>query len=153
MYENPLDAFQTGTEIPLGPKTVTKEEIIEFASEFDPIYFHLDEESAKNSMLGGLSASGFHACSMAMKMMCDAYINDSTSQGAPGVDEVKWLAPIYANDTISGSGKVVQSRRSKSRPNLLIIKFEFKFWNQNKVTVMEIENSAMFRIPESVETS
>lgn len=147
MYQNPITAFPVGTEIKLGPKTATTEEIIEFAAEFDPAYFHLDEEAAKNSFLGSLTASGFHMCSLAMRMMCDAYITKSTSQGAPGVDEVKWLSPLRPGDTIHGISKVLESRRSKSRPNLMIIKFQFDFWNQNDEPVMQISNSAMFTIP------
>lgn len=148
MYDNPLESFPPGTEITLGPKSVSRDEIIEFATEFDPIYFHTDEVAAKNSMLGGLVASGFHTCSLAMRMLCDAYITKSTSQGAPGIDECKWLAPVRPGDTISGVARVKNSRRSKSRPEILIVGFEFEFWNQNKTPVLFMSNSAMFRIPE-----
>lgn len=151
MYDNPLEAFKIGTEIPLGPKSVTKEEIIEFATEFDPIYFHIDEELAKDSILGGLSASGFHTCSMAMRMMCDAYITQSTSQGAPGIDDCKWLAPVQPGDTLNGVARVIDCRRSKSKNNIMIVKFEYEFWNQHKIPVLFMSNSGMFKIPQEVQ--
>ncbi|MEI9982909.1 MAG: MaoC/PaaZ C-terminal domain-containing protein [Aliidongia sp.] len=69
---------------------VTKAEIVEFAAEFDPQPFHLDQAAAEASLLGGLCASGWHTCAMVMRMMCDAYILDSASLGAPGVEEVRW---------------------------------------------------------------
>src|SRR6187551_2839349 len=98
--------FVEGATFGLGTKSVTAEEIIEFASEFDPQPMHLDEEAGKASILGGLSASGWHTCAIFMRMICDAYLLDSTSQGAPGVDHVKWRRPVLAGDTLGGRGTV-----------------------------------------------
>ena len=78
--------FAEGASITLGTKQVTAAEIIEFASEFDAQPMHLDEEAGRASILGGLSASGWHTCAMFMRMMCDAFLLDSTSQGAPGIE-------------------------------------------------------------------
>jgi len=148
MFKNPITAFPVGRKIPLGEKQVTKQEIIEFAEEFDPVFFHLDEEAAKNSILGGLSASGFHTCSMAMRLICDGFLLQSSSQGAPGVDIVRWIAPVKPGDTLIGEAEVVESRQSKSRPTIMIVKFQFNFWNQNKQDVLEMLNSVMFEIPQ-----
>ena len=70
-------------------RTVTAEEIVEFAGEFDPQPMHLDEAAGKASILGGLSASGWHTCAMFMRLLCDAFLLDSTSQGAPGIDQMQ----------------------------------------------------------------
>jgi acyl dehydratase len=81
---------------------VTAEEIKSFAREFDPQPFHLDEEEGKASVLGGLSASGWHTCAMLMRMMVDGYLGQSASLGSPGLDELKWLKPVYPGETLTG---------------------------------------------------
>ena len=106
--------FHPGRRFALGPVTVSAEEIIEFASEFDAQPMHLDEEAGKASILGGLSASGWHTCCMFMRMMCDAFLLDSTSQGSPGMDYVRWKKPILAGDTLHGTSIVTAMRESAS---------------------------------------
>ncbi|MCW4113796.1 MaoC family dehydratase [Aurantimonas sp. MSK8Z-1] len=117
-----FEDLSVGTILSLGPYPVTRDEIVAFASEFDPQPFHLDEEAAKASLLGGLAASGWHTCAMMMRMMCDAFILGSTSQGSPGVDFVRWLRPVRPGDTLSGTATVLEARRSASRPGLGIVK-------------------------------
>ncbi|MFI0847405.1 MaoC family dehydratase [Mesorhizobium sp. IMUNJ 23232] len=136
--------FEVGASIPLGSKLVTAEEIIEFASEFDPQPMHLDEEAGKASILGGLSASGWHTCAIFMRMICDAYLLDSTSQGAPGVDHVKWRKPVLAGDTLTGRSTVTARRLSQSRPALGFVTFRFELFNQNGETVFDMQNTGMF---------
>lgn len=142
-----------GAIIPLGHKTVSAGEIIEFASEFDPQPFHLDEEAGKASILGGLSASGWHSCSMMMRMMCDAFLLDSTSQGAPGVDYVNWRRPVIAGDTLTGTVSVIDRRRSRSRGDLGFVICLATLVNQRGETVMELKNTGMFllRDPEAAQ--
>ncbi|TIN57233.1 MAG: enoyl-CoA hydratase, partial [Mesorhizobium sp.] len=94
--------FIEGASIDLGSKLVSAAEIVEFAGEFDPQPMHLDEEAGKASILGGLAASGWHTCAMFMRMLCDAFLLDSTCQGAPGVDQVKWKKPVLAGDQLTG---------------------------------------------------
>ena len=98
-----FEDFVEGASLDLGAKHVTADEIIEFASEFDAQPMHLDEAAGKASILGGLSASGWHTCAMFMRMLCDAFLLDSTSQGSPGIDHVKWKKPVLAGDTLSGT--------------------------------------------------
>ncbi len=131
--------FTEGLEIDLGSYSVTREEVIEFATEFDPQPFHLDEEAAKATMLGGLSASGWHTCSMMMKMMADGYLLDSTSQGSPGVDFVKWRKPVRPGDTLYGKARVLSARLSAKRPTLGIIKIATDLANQDREIVLESE--------------
>jgi acyl dehydratase len=145
---DPQTAFAAGKEYQLNPVTVSREEIIEFAAEFDPAPFHLDDEAAKASLLGGLSASGFHTCALSMKMICDSYLLRSTSQGSPEVEEIKWLAPVQPGDTISGKSVVLEGRRSASRPNLWITRLNHQLQNQKGVPVLSMIVVGLFAIRE-----
>ena len=136
--------FEVGGSITLGSKTVTAEEIIEFASEFDAQPMHLDEEAGKASILGGLAASGWHTCSMFMRMMCDGFILNSTSQGSPGIDYVRWKKPVLAGDTLTGRSTVLAKRASQSRPGLGFVTVKSELLNQRDEIVLELENTGMF---------
>lgn len=136
--------FVEGVEIALGPKLVTAEEIVAFAGEFDPQPMHLDEAAGKASILGGLSASGWHTCAIFMRMLADSFILDSTSQGAPGVDYVKWKRPVLAGDTIGGKATVLRRRLSKSRPELGLVTMRGELFNQHGEAVFDFENTIMF---------
>ena len=136
--------FSVGETVEFGRKLVTKEEILEFASEFDPQPFHLDEEAAEQSILGGLCASGWHSCAMMMRMMCDGYILESASLGAPGVEEVRWRKPVYVNDILRARRTCLESRASKSRPEMGLTKFRTEMLNQMDEVVMTMEGWAMY---------
>jgi len=138
-----FEDFVVGRPMELAPYAVTKEEIIEFAEEFDPQPFHLSEEGGEDTAAGGLIASGWHTCSILMRMMCDAYLNNSLSQGAPGIDEVKWLAPVRPGDVLSGVSTVLEKRVSRSRPEIGIFKIRHELINQSGKTVLTIENTGM----------
>lgn len=141
--------LKAGDCIQLGPRIVSKDEIIEFAEEFDPAPYHLDEEAAKATMLGGLSASGWHICSIVMRMMCDAYILGSTSQGAPGVEYCHWKKPVRPGDTLTGESRVISVRNSNSLPNIGISELEHDIYNQNGELVLEMKNFGYFTLSES----
>ncbi len=136
--------FEIGAQIDLGRKQVTAEEIVAFAGAFDPQPFHLDEQAGRDSILGGLSASGWHTCAMFMRMMCDAFLLDSTSQGAPGIDSARWRRPVLAGDTLTGRSTVLARRLSQKRPTLGFVTCRHEIFNQRGETVLEIENTAMF---------
>lgn len=138
--------FIVGNHMPLGSKLVTAEEVIAFASEFDPQPFHLSEEAGTASVLGGLAASGWHTCAMLMRMMADTYIRNSDSQGSPGLEYVKWLRPILAGDTISATTTIVEKRISRSQPSLGIIRLNHKITNQHDVLVCEAQGSIFMRV-------
>jgi len=139
-----FEDFEEGASIPLGSKNVTAAEIIDFASQFDAQPMHLDETAGKASILGGLSASGWHTCCMFMRMMCDAFLLDSTAQGAPGVDHVKWKKPVLAGDTLSGKLTILGKRQSRSRPEVGLVSMRAELFNQHGENVFELENTAMF---------
>jgi acyl dehydratase len=107
-----------------GPYRVTREEILAFAAEFDPQPMHLDEVAAQRSMLKGLSGSGWHLCAIMMRMMFDGFIGRTASQGSPGVNEVRWLAPLRPGDELMLDVDVVEARVSKSRPETGIVTFK-----------------------------
>ena len=133
-----------GATVALGSKTVTAEEIIEFASEFDAQPMHLDEAAGKASILGGLSASGWHTCAMFMRLLCDGFLLESTSQGSPGLDYVRWKKPVLAGDRLTGRSTVLATRTSKSKPGLGFVTIKSEMLNQRGETVLEMENTGMF---------
>jgi acyl dehydratase len=119
--------------------------MIAFAGEFDPQPMHLDEEAGRKSILGGLAASGWHTSAIGMRMMIDAFLGDSSSQGSPGIDFMDWRKPVLAGDVLSGFSLVLESRPSKSKPGLGIVKFRNEICNRSAEPVAVSECSIMFR--------
>ena len=136
--------FVVGEVREMGPRTVTREEIVAFAAEFDPQPMHLDENAAKQTILGGLAASGWHTCSIVMRLLCDGLILNSTSQGSPGIDEAKWKRPVRPGDALTVRHKVLEKRESKSRPGVGLVRQECDVVNQRGESVMEMRFTAMF---------
>jgi acyl dehydratase len=128
-----------------GPRRVTREEILAFAAEFDPQPMHLDEEAAKKSMLGGLSGSGWHLCSVVMRMMFDGFIGRTASLGSPGVNEMRWLAPLRPDDELTLDVDVAEARVSKSRPETGIVTFKTVVRNASGQTLAEMESPIIVR--------
>jgi acyl dehydratase len=134
-----LEDFQPGHFMTLGPRRVTRDEIIAFAAEFDPQPMHLDDAAGRDSLLGGgLSGSGWHMCALAMRMQVDGYLNRSKTLGGLGVEEVKWLAPLRPDDLITLEVYVDSVRLSKSRPGAGIIHFRSEMLNAAKQRLMTI---------------
>jgi acyl dehydratase len=117
VFEN----FKPGRLGSFGPRRVTREEILAFAAEFDPQPMHLDEEAASRSMLKGLSGSGWHLCSIIMRMMFDGFIGRTASLGSPGVNDLRWLAPLRPGDELMLDVDVAEARVSRSRPTTGIV--------------------------------
>jgi acyl dehydratase len=139
-----FEDFVEGGSIDLGVKDMTAGEIVQFAGEFDPQPMHLDEAAGRASILGGLSASGWHTCAIFMRLLCDAVLLDSTSQGTPGVDKIKWKKPVLAGDRLNGKTMVLAKRESKSRPSIGLVTSRSELFNQHGHSVFELENTAMF---------
>ena len=133
-----------GATVALGSKTVTAEEIIEFASEFDAQPMHLDEAAGKASILGGLSASGWHTCVIMMRLLADGMLLDSSSMGSPGIEEMKWLKPVRPGDQISARITVLDKRVSKSRPEIGFARLQIELLNQRGETVGHEVHTHMF---------
>lgn len=155
----PLPPFMTeGHEWSLGTHEFTAAEIIRFATKYDPQPFHLDEEIARNSMLGGLCASGWHTASQWMRMMrdaADAMVGQMKESGgpvaefgpSPGFDNLRWIKPVYAGDNITYSGRTTSCRPSASRPGWWIMKTAQKGVNQHGETVFSFDSTGFVKFP------
>lgn len=148
-----FEDFEPGRRFLLGPKLVLAEEIIEFASEFDPQPMHLDEAAGRASILGGLAASGWHTSAMLMRMMADSYVLNALCEGAPGIDLMEWRKPVLAGDTLQGHSSVLEARPMRSRPGMGIVKFRHAVENQRGELVCLSENSIMIRMRPQQDTS
>ena len=134
-----------GETVKFGRKTVSAEEIIAFAEEFDPQPFHLDEAAAKESLLGGLAASGWHTCGLLMRMVCDDFLNQAAGLGSPGLDEVRWLRPVRPGDVLTAQRTCLEARRSASRSEMGICKYSYEMFNQHGEQVMSWVVAQLFR--------
>ncbi len=112
-----LEDFTPGEVIELGSKTVSEEEILAFAREFDPQPFHVDPERARDSIYGGIIASGWHTIAIFMRLAVDGFFNDTISMGSPGVNEVRWLRPVRPGDTLRARLTMIELTPSRSRPD------------------------------------
>lgn len=144
-FEYYFEDFSVGLTIELGAREVSREEMIAFASRYDPQSFHTDEEAAKTSMYGGLIASGFHTCAITMRLMCDGYLLTAASLGSPGVDNVRWLRPVRPGDTLRGQMTVLESRASASKPDRGTVRHKWELFNQRDELVMTMEGYGMFK--------
>ena len=140
----PFESFDIGQIQNFGAYEVTEEEIIEFAEKYDPQFFHLDHEAAKQSLFGGLCASGWHTCSMTMAMMVANMDKNGRSLGSPGIDNLRWLRPVYPGDVLSVQMEVMDTRPSKSRPNIGIVVSKVSVSNHKEEVVMEFTSNGIF---------
>lgn len=140
-----FEDFEPGHVFELGDLTVSKDEIIDFAAEFDPQPFHLNEEAGKASLLGGLAASGWHTGAMVMQLLATGLLNRSSGQGSPGIDELKWKRPVFPGDTLTARAEVLSSKELRSKPDLGIVNFQISAKNQNQEQVLFWENPILFR--------
>jgi len=140
----PFESFKIGQTQTFGAYDVTEQEIIEFASKYDPQFFHLDHEAAKKSLFGGLCASGWHTCAMTMSMMVANMEGKGSSLGSPGIDSLKWIKPVYPGDCLSVRMEVLDTVPSKSRPTIGVVISKTTVFNQDKQPVMEFISKGIF---------
>jgi len=136
--------FAPGTVREFGAHTLTRDEIVRFATEFDPQPFHVDEEAARSSLFGGLAASGWHTCALVMRMMCDAYLLDSSSMGSPGLEQIKWLKPVKVGDTLRVRMSILEARPMSSKPHIGLVRSQWEALNQRDQVVLSMEGWSMF---------
>jgi acyl dehydratase len=139
-----LEDFAPGQEFALGSKTVTAEEIVEYARDYDPQPFHLDEDAAARTPFGGLVASGWQTGAIAMRLIVDHLLKDCASLGSPGLDRVQWLAPVRPGDTLSLKGIVLQVTPSRSKPDRGVVMSRYEMRNQRGELVYAVEGAGMF---------
>jgi len=126
-----------------GRYEVTRDEIVEYARQFDPQPFHLDEEAARASMFGGLIASGWHTGAMFIRMVCDSMIPDAATSGAMGFDDLKWLRPVRPGDVLTVESEVREKVEGR-RPDRGIVKIESRISNQRGEVVMSLVSLVIY---------
>lgn len=136
--------FKVGETSEMGGHCFTQKEIIDFGRQFDPQPFHTDPEAARASFYGTLIASGWHTCAVAMRLMVDSYVNRTHSMGSPGVDNIRWLAPVKAGDTLTYRRTALEARASRSRPDAGLVRNRWEAVNQDGVLVLTMEGWGMF---------
>jgi acyl dehydratase len=129
----------------LGSVTVTAAEIKEFAEEFDPQPFHVDEVAGKRSIFGNLCASGWHTCALAMRLTVQNFLNDSSSMGSPGLESLRWLKPVYPGDTLRLKHTILETRPLRKRADIGLVRSQWDMTNQNGETVLQMDGYGMFR--------
>ena len=144
-YRYYWEDFPAGLERDIGRFTVTREAVLAFAQDFDPQPFHTDDEAARTSLFGGLCASGWHTCAMAMRLMCDSYLLESASLGSPGIENLRWLKPVFPGDTLGGTMTVLEARPMASKPHVGLVRSAWAIRNQHGEAVLTMEGWGMFR--------
>lgn len=127
---------------------VTREEVIEFASKYDPQPFHLDDEAAASTYFGRLSASGWHTGAMAMRLMVEGWKDQEPTAGlgSPGIDELRWVKPVYPGDELRVETEVIAKRRMKSRPDMGLMKSRQTVYNQDDEIVMTMISNGLIKV-------
>jgi acyl dehydratase len=128
----------------LGSVTATVEEIKEFAEQYDPQPFHVDELAGRRSIFGNLCASGWHTCAMAMRLTVTNFLNESSSKGSPGLESLRWLKPVYPGDTLTLKHTILESRGMRRRPDIGLVRSAWEMFNQNGEKVLHMEGYGMF---------
>ena len=142
-----FEDLEVGTKASFGHYEVTREEVIAFASSYDPQPFHLDDEAAAQTYFGRLSASGWHTCSMTMRMMVEHFSSEETaSLGSPGIDELRWIKPVYPGDTLRVESELIEKRQSKSKPHMGFTKTRQTTFNQHDEPVMSMIGNGIIRV-------
>lgn len=136
--------LQPGSVRDLGTTSVDAAQIKEFAGKYDPQPFHLDEEAGRQSLFGGLCASGWQTAALAMRLTVDNMLRHSSSQGSPGLESLKWLKPVYPGDRLNLRHTILESRPLKSRPDTGLVRSRWEMFNQDGDKVLEMEGYGMF---------
>lgn len=139
-----FEDFIVGDTVDTGSIAVSQDDIVAFASRFDAQDFHVDPGAAKASFAGTLIASGWHSCSLLMRLMAESFLLNSAGMGAPGIEEVKWLRPVQPDDVLHARRTVTETRPSRSRPDMGLVRFRLELLNQRDEPVLEQANWIMF---------
>ena len=141
-----FEEFHAGQLIDAGAVTVSEEQIIAFARQFDPQWFHIDPQRAGASRWNGVIASGWHTCCLAMRLVCDKVLAGSESYGSPGLDNLRWSNPVRPGDQLNLQIEVVDVRRARSRPTLGIVRWIWRMRNQREDEVLSLEVTSLFEL-------
>ncbi len=139
-----FEDFPVGMTREMQGPALTEAEIIEFASKYDPQYFHVDTERAKESIYGGLIASGWQTVGLCMRLVCDAYLLQAASLGSPGVKDVNWRKPVRAGDRLRLRMTVIESKPSQSKPDRGLVLHRWELFNQRDEQVLDMNGYGMY---------
>lgn len=141
-----FEDLEVGSSAAFGRYEVTREEVIDFASKYDPQPFHLSDEAAAQTHFGRISASGWHTCAMVMRMLVDNITErKQAGLGSPGLDELRWLRPVYPGDTLRVETALIDKTPSRSRPEMGSFRSEVKVFNQDDVLVATMKSIGLIR--------
>ena len=144
VYFEDLEVGQTAA---FGRYEVTRDEVIQFASAYDPQPFHLSDEAAAQTHFGRISASGWHTCAMTMRMLVDNITaRRQAGLGSPGLDELRWLKPVYPGDVLRVETELLSKRHSQSRPEMGSFQSLVKVFNQDDAVVMTMQSIGLIRV-------
>ncbi len=144
MTQGYWEDFEPGQVVELGSVSVTEDEIVAFARQFDPQPFHVDPEAAKESVFGGLIASGWHTGALWMRLYVDSLLDRAAGMGSPGIEELRWLAPVRPGDTLAGRLTVLETTPSERRPDRGTVRIRGELVNQDGVTVLSMVSRGHF---------
>ena len=140
-----FEDYVPGAVLEYGTVPLSEAEIIGFAKQFDPQYFHTDPAAAKNGPYGGLIASGWHTAGVMMRMIVDHYLPTSASLGSPGIDEIRWTKPVRPGDSLSLRISILEAKRSTSKPDRGMVRALIEVLNQNQECVMTMKGMNLMR--------
>ena len=139
--------FFAGQVIEAGPYQVEEAEVLQFATAYDPQWFHVDPEAAAKGPFGGLIASGWHTCGIAMRLVADKVLHGSESFASPGLAYIKWPHPVRPGDALSVKATVLETRCARSQPTLGILRWRWQLFNANGTEVLDLEATSLFKLP------
>lgn len=145
--------FYAGQVITAGPYAVHEHEIVEFATAYDPQWFHTHKDAADQGPFNGLIASGWHTCAMAMRLTADAALAGSESFASPGLAYVRWPHPVRPDDALTLTLSVIEARRSQKRPDLGLLRWRWQLHNQDNDEVLDLEATSLFDLSREEETN
>src|SRR3954447_167433 len=141
-----FEDIEIGRETQFGSYEVTREEVLDFARKYDPQPFHLSDEAAAKTYFGRLSASGWHTCAMTMSVIARRVVDEEQAGlGSPGIDELRWLKPVFPGDTLRVRGKIIEKTPSRSRPEMGSFRTETTVTNQDDVPVLRFQSIVLIR--------
>jgi acyl dehydratase len=141
-----LEDLELGAETYFGSYEVTREEVLEFARKYDPQPFHLSDEEAAKTHFGRLAASGWHTCAMVMAVIARRVVREEQAGlGSPGIDELRWLKPVYPGDTLHVASRIVDIRPSRSKPDIGSFRSATTVTNQDEAPVLTFTSIVLMR--------
>ena len=141
--------FHAGQVLTAGPYVVTEEEVLGFARSYDPQWFHTDPAAAQEGRFGGLIASGWHTCAIAMRLVADKALHGSESFASPGIEYIRWPHPVRPGDQLLLTATVQEVRRSASKPGLGILRWRWELVNQDGAAVLDLVATSLFELEET----